>query len=109
MRRPGRRPLATIALVPRTPARSESSRPRLLPLLVLLRAGLVVGRRLEDLSERDRTRLMHLLRDSRGWPWSLGARDRRELGRLMVKLDPAALGRDLLGLIDSARRAGGRR
>ena len=75
----------------------------------MLQVGLVVGERISKLSEKDRTRLAELLRESRGWPGSLAGKDRAELGKLLGKLDLTGMGRELVPLVQGARRGGKRR
>ncbi len=58
--------------------------------------GLVLGRRVSELSEKDRGRLAQLLRESRGWPWRLAERDRDELRRLIGRLDPLSIGAEMM-------------
>lgn len=71
--------------------------------MLALQAGLLAGERWRALSERERSRLLKLLRDARGWPGNLSARERQELGKLVRKLDLPGIGRDLLPL---ARKRG---
>jgi hypothetical protein len=85
--------------------KSAKSRLRALPWAALVQGGVVVGRRVADLSAKDRARLARLLRESRGWPGRLAPKDRAELRKLLGKLDPKALSRELLPLV----RGGGRR
>jgi hypothetical protein len=91
-----------------TDSRSKTARERVaaLPWALMLQGGLVVGRRVSDLSARDRARLAQLLRQSRGWPARLGERDRAELRKLLGKLDIRAMSSELLPLV---RRHGKRR
>jgi hypothetical protein len=79
------------------------------PWLLLLQVGVVVGQRVSDLSAKDRARLTVLLRESRGWPGRLGVRERQELRKLVGKLDPKAMSRELLPLVQGARRGRKRR
>jgi hypothetical protein len=93
--------------VPRTAksAKSESSRRsarerlRALPWAGMAQAGVVVGRRVADLSAKDRARLGRLLRESRGWPGRLAPKERAELRKLLGKLDPKAISRELVPLV----------
>ena len=78
---------------------------RALPWAVLVQGGVVVGRRVADLSAKDRARLGRLLRESHGWPGRLAPKDRAELRKLVGKLDPKAISRELVPLM----RSGGRR
>jgi hypothetical protein len=77
------------------------------PWLLLLQIGVVVGQRISELSAKDRQRLSTLVRESRGWPTRLGVRERAELRKLITKLDPKAMSRELLPLVQGAR--GGRK
>jgi hypothetical protein len=94
--------------VSRSSARSDRSL-RALPWLLLLQVGVVVGQRIGELSAKDRARLSRLLRDSRGWPGRLGVREREELRKLVGKVDPKAMSRELLPLLQGARRGRKRR
>ena len=85
--------------------KSARGRVRALPWAALVQGGVVVGRRVADLSAKDRARLGRLLRESRGWPGRLAPKDRAELRKLVGKLDPKAISRELLPLM----RGGGRR
>jgi len=71
----------------------------LLPWAMLLRVGMIVGERVAALSAKDRTRLATLLRESRGWPANLGTKDRRELGKLIGKLDVKGMARELTPVV----------
>ena len=82
----------------------KGERKRTLSWAIVVQTLLVVGRRLGSLSSRDRTRLLELLRESRGWPGRLGERDRAELRKLIAKLDVRAMARELVPLA----RGGGR-
>jgi hypothetical protein len=89
--------------VPRLSSKS-SGRLRALPWAGLLRAGVVVGKRVGTLSKKERARLGQLLRDSKGWPGNLQEKERRELRKLIAKLDVRGLGRDLMPLVRGGRR-----
>ncbi len=91
----------------KTQEKTKGERLKALPWATLARGGFVVGRRWKALSEKERARLAQLLRESRGRPSNLGAKQRRELHTLVEKLDPKRLGRELLPLVGKAR--GGRR
>jgi hypothetical protein len=71
---------------------------RALPWALVLQAVIVVGRRVASLSSRDRTRLLALVRESRGVPGRLGTRDRAELRKLLGKLDVRGMARELVPL-----------
>ena len=94
--------------MPRRPVahkKSTSDRVRALPWAALAQAFLLIGQRWRSLSEKDRERLSRLVRDSQGRLGNLSAKERRELGKLLRKLDLRALAGELAGL---ARRGGGR-
>jgi hypothetical protein len=74
-----------------------------LPWAALLQGGIVVGRRIGELSEKDRARLTRLLRESRGWPGRLGSKERAELRKLIGKLDTKRMSRELLPLMGRGR------
>ena len=80
-----------------------------LPWAALLQGGLVVGRRIGDLSEKDRARLTLLLRESRGWPGRLGSKQRAELRKLIGKLDTRRMSRELMPLVGARGRGRGRK
>jgi hypothetical protein len=84
-------------------ARSKLDRAKDLPWLMMLQAGVVVGRRWSALSEKERTQLVGILRDSRGRKGNLSVKQRYELRRLARKLDLKGAGRELM-LIRAARR-----
>ena len=84
-------------------ARSKLDRVKDLPWLMMLQAGVVVGRRWSALSERERAQLTRILRDSRGRRGNLSVKQRYELRRLARKLDLKGAGRELM-LIRAARR-----
>jgi hypothetical protein len=87
-------------------ASPKTARDRLkaVPWAVLLQSGLVVGRRVCSLSARDRSRLTSLLRSSRGWPGTLSERERAELRKLLGKLDPGGIARDLMPIVRRRRK-----
>jgi hypothetical protein len=78
------------------------------PWLALLQVGVVVGRRWNALSQKERARLTALVRESRGRPGNLSLRERSELRKLSRKLDFGSVGRELLGLVRGGRRRGKR-
>jgi hypothetical protein len=83
---------------------SKRSRLKALPWAALLQAGLAFGERWRALSEKDRTRLTQLVRQSRGRVGNLSARDRDELRKVVRKLDLRAMGREMLPLVRGGRR-----
>jgi hypothetical protein len=88
-------------------AKTRSEQLKALPWAALLRGGFVVARRWKALSDKDRARLTHLVRESGGRPGNLGPKQRRELRTLLGKLDLKRMSRDLLPLLRGGR--GGRR
>jgi hypothetical protein len=97
--------VATIAVV----SKSKLDRVKALPWLMLLQVGVVVGTRWNALSQKDRARLTHLLRESRGRVGNLSSRERSELRRLSRKLDLGAAGRELLAVMRGGRQRRTRR
>jgi hypothetical protein len=83
-------------------------RVRAIPWSTLLQGGVIVGARWVALSVRERARLVELVRASRGRMSNLSMRERRELRKLVHRLDVGGMGRDLTALARS-RRAGRRR
>jgi hypothetical protein len=90
-------------------SKSKVDRVKDLPWLALLQAVVVVGRRWSALSQKDRTRLTGLVRESRGRVGNLSAKERVELRRLVRKLDPKGAGRELLPLMRGGRKRRKRR
>jgi hypothetical protein len=88
--------------VPRSPEKTKRSPVRAIPWALLLQASLVVGTRISELSEKDRTRLARLVRESKGLPGNLSAKEREEFRKLVAKLDMKSMGRDLLPLMRGA-------
>jgi hypothetical protein len=84
-------------------AKSKLDRVKDLPWLMMLQAGVVVGRRWSALSEKERAQLARILRDSRGRRGNLSVKQRYELRRLAHKLDLKGAGRELM-VIRAARR-----
>jgi hypothetical protein len=82
------------------------ARIRVLPWAALLQGGIVVRQRWLVLSDRERTRLVRLLRDSGRHPGSLTSEEREELRRLIGKLDLTRFGRDLGPVVRELRRRG---
>jgi hypothetical protein len=84
--------------------RSAVDRARSVPWAALLQAGVVVHRRWRRLSDKDRERLMRLMRESQGRITRLGAKEREELRRLVRKADLMGLAPELMALRRHARR-----
>ncbi len=83
-------------------------RVRAMPWRTLLQGGMIVGARWVALSAKERARLIELVRASRGRLSNLSARERRELRKLVHRLDVRGMSRDLTTLARS-RRTGRRR
>jgi hypothetical protein len=79
-------------------ARATLERTKSLPWAAALQAGVVLRSRWKDLSDKDRRRLIRLIRDSRGRLSNLSDKERDELRRLLRKADLKGIGRDLLAL-----------
>jgi hypothetical protein len=65
---------------------------------------MVLRSRWRRLSEKDRARLLRLVRDSRGRISNLSRKERDELKRLVGKADLKGIGRDLVALRGGRRR-----
>jgi hypothetical protein len=74
-----------------------------LPWALLLQMGVVLGKRWRSLSSRDRARLSRLTRESQGRLGNLSGKQRKELKKLVGKLDPKGTSRELV-LLTRARR-----
>ncbi|HEX2015505.1 MAG TPA: hypothetical protein VGN69_02340 [Solirubrobacteraceae bacterium] len=72
------------------------TRLRAVPWAMALEVASVAHRHWKTLSDSERSRLARLLRESKGNPRNLTARERSELARLVSKLDVPGIGRDLL-------------
>jgi hypothetical protein len=79
-------------------------RMKALPWTLLLQGATVTGKRWRSLSANDRARLARLTRDSRGRLGNLSAKERRELRKLVEKLDLKGIGRELLPLTRGGRK-----
>jgi hypothetical protein len=84
--------------------KSKLQRVRGVPWALLLQMGLVVGKRWRALSSKDRERLARLARESQGRPSNLSAKQRKELRKLVGKLDLKRAGRELVLLTRARRR-----
>lgn len=76
------------------------------PWAALLQAALVVSRRLNELSKKDREKLTRLLRESHGRPNALTEKEREELRTLIGKIDLRKMGSDMLPLVTGKGRKG---
>jgi len=88
----------------RATSKSKLGRVKALPWAVLLQVGAVLGRRWRSLSAQDRARLSRLTRESRGRMHNLSAKERRELRKLVGKLDFKRMSRELLPITRSVRK-----
>ena len=79
------------------------------PWALLLRGGMIVGRRWSALSSKERARLAHLLRQSRGRLGNLSTRQRLELRMLVRKLDLKGMGREVRPLVRGGKHSRRRR
>ncbi len=59
-------------------------------LLVLAEVGMLAKAHFERLTPPERRRLMTLVKEARGWPQNLDGPQRRELQRLIAKVEPRA-------------------
>ena len=71
----------------------------------LLQGTIVVGGRWQRLTANERERLTGLLRDSRGRIDRLSARERKELRKLVDKLDVKGMAKELVALRAVRKRA----
>jgi hypothetical protein len=85
-------------------SKGKVMRAKALPWAVLLQAGTVLGKRWRSLSANDRARLAQLTRESKGRLGTLSAKERRELRKLVGKLDLKGMSRELLPLARGGRR-----
>jgi hypothetical protein len=88
----------------RSTSKSKLKRVKALPWAVLLQVGTVLGKRWRSLSAKDRARLTRLTRESRGRMNNLSARERRELRKLVGKLDFKRMSRELLPITRGVRK-----
>ncbi|MFI4989686.1 MAG: hypothetical protein ACHQHO_02055 [Solirubrobacterales bacterium] len=79
------------------------------PWLTLTRAAMIVSRRWNALSARERARLAELVTESRGRISNLSLKQRAELRKLARKLDLKGMGRELWPLFRGSRAGRGRR
>ncbi len=89
-------------------SKSKGSRLKALPWAALLQGLVVVGKRWRSLSEKERSRLSTLVRDSGGRLGNLSAKERKELKQLAGKLDLKGMARELFPLARGGRKRGRR-
>jgi len=80
-----------------------------IPWLALARGTMIVGRRWTALSAKDRSRLVALVRESRGRVGNLSVKQRLELRKLAGRLDLKGMARDLLPVVRGGGTRGRRR
>ncbi|HEY2397663.1 MAG TPA: hypothetical protein VGH78_01615 [Solirubrobacteraceae bacterium] len=79
-------------------ARTARERIKSLPWAAALQTGMVLQSRWRRLSEKERRRLLGLMRQSRGRLGNLSRKEREELRRTVGKADLGGAARDLLAL-----------
>ena len=84
-------------------------RVRALPWALVVRGGMIVGKRWTALSSKERARLAQLVRESRGRARNLSKRQQLELRRLARKLDLKGMSRELRPLVRGGKRSRKRR
>jgi len=77
---------------------STASRVKELPWAAMIGALLAIGRRWRALSEKERSHLLQLVRESGVRPDRLSPKQRRELRGLLIKLDIRGMTADLARL-----------
>jgi len=87
---------------------AQRARLKAIPWAVMARVSVVIGQRWIALSAKERERIPRLVRESRGRPGNLTAGERKELRKLVGKLDLRGAGRELLPLVRGARGRGRR-
>jgi hypothetical protein len=80
-----------------------------LPLSELLQGAIALTSRWIRLTAKERSRLLGLLVESKGMVTRLTPKERKELRRLLDRLDLAGLSRELTGLTRDWRKRGDRR
>jgi hypothetical protein len=85
---------------------SKLSRVRSAPWILLAQAGLVANKHWKSVPVGDRERIAQLLKQSKGLPSNLSAKEREELRLLLGRLELSTLAREL---VPFALRAKGRR
>ncbi len=80
-----------------------------LPWAAIAGALVAVGKRWRSLSEKERSRLMALVRQSGVRPDRLSDKQRKELRKLLAKLDLRGLSGDVARLARGVRKRGRRR
>jgi hypothetical protein len=79
------------------------------PWLVLVRGAMIVGKRWNALSSKERARLAELVRESHGRVGNLSVKQRLELRKLAGKLDLKSMAGELASLWRGGRSRRGRK
>jgi hypothetical protein len=79
------------------------------PWALLLRGGVIVGKRWTALSSKERARLAQLIRESNGRVSNLSLKQRAEVRKLARKLDLKGLSSELVPLVRGGKRRGRKR
>lgn len=83
--------------MPSTPAkRGVPGSVKAIPWALLLEVAMIFRDRWMQLNPHDRAELSDIVKKSKGRPGNLTPHERQRLGVLVRKLEPAAVGRDLL-------------
>jgi hypothetical protein len=85
--------------MPRTPGRKA------VPWLLLLDVAMILRDHWGFLDDRDRRELSRIVGKSKGRPGNLTPQERRELVRILRKLDPVTAGRRLLPFSGGVRKS----
>lgn len=88
---------------------SKLGRVRSAPWLLLAQAGLAANKHWKSVPVGDRERIAQLLRQSKGLPGNLSAREREELRLLLGRLELSTLARQLVPFAVKAGRKKRRR
>jgi hypothetical protein len=84
--------------------KSRRLRLKTLPWAALLQTAMVFGKRWRSLSEKERSRLTTLVKESGGRLGNLSEKERKELKRIAGKLDLKGMVRDLVPIIRGGRK-----
>lgn len=94
---------------PRSRASSSLEAAKRLPWAAIAGVAVATGKRWRTLSERERSRLLALVRESGVRPDRLSEKQRKELRKLLAKLDLRGLSGDVARLAGGVRKRGRRR
>ena len=76
-------------------------------LVLLAEIGMLAKLHYERLTPAERRRIVVLLKEAKGWPQNLGERERKELSKLVAKIEPKAFASEAVERFSPL--AGGRR